>query len=196
MEPSDLVQVPAILASPESRRLTLDYPSWIRIGDSGVIRLTLEAASLANVTPISGAGGNFTVDPTLSSASPHENYNVIAEARLDLEGTEVRPSETVSEPLVPGESVAFRWSVRTTQTGTYRGTAWLFLVFVDRSSGAQTRSAVSAQPVKIQATSLLGLGGRAARVLGGLGAVVAGVLAIPFIPAAVKRYRSRPRTNA
>lgn len=196
LQAADVVLVADTSGAPDSRRLTLEYPTWIRVGDSCVIRLTLDAASLTNFSPSAGAGGSLPGDRSVKITNPHETYNVIAESRLDLEGTEVQPNTAVSEPLLPGESVAFRWSVRTTEAGTYRGTAWLVLVFVDKASGAQSRMAVSAQPVTIQATSLLGLGGGAARVLGGLGTVAAALLGIPVVPAVRKRLRSRPRTDA
>src|SRR5258708_9493710 len=45
-------------AMPESRRLTLEYPPNIRVGDSDVIRLTLEVDTLGNVTPTAEVGRN------------------------------------------------------------------------------------------------------------------------------------------
>ncbi len=45
-------------AIPESRRLTLEYPPHIRVGDSDVIRLTLEVDALGNVTPTAEVQGN------------------------------------------------------------------------------------------------------------------------------------------
>ncbi|MGA7605567.1 MAG: hypothetical protein WCA79_06555, partial [Anaerolineales bacterium] len=44
-------------AIPESRRLTLEYPPSIRVGDSDVIRLTLELDTLGNVTPTAEVRG-------------------------------------------------------------------------------------------------------------------------------------------
>ncbi len=196
MMPPGLLPAARTSATSEPRQLALQYPSWIRVGDSSVIRLTLDAASVASVTPLAAAGGNLSADPSVASANAYEAYDVIAEARLDLEGMEVRPSAAVREPLLPGDTAEYRWSVRTTEEGMYRGTAWLILVFVDKANGQQRRVAVSAQPVQIRATSLLGLGGGAARVLGGLGTMAAAVLSIPFAVAGLKRFRSRPRTEA
>lgn len=201
LTPSEITPPGLMLAAPtsatsEPRKLTLQYPSWIRVGDSYVMRLTLDAASLTNAAPTAGVGGNSTIGPSVQLANADETHAVIAEARLELEGAEVLPATAVSEPLLPGESVAFRWSVRTPETGSYRGTAWLVLVFVDKASGVHQRVAISAQPVQIPATSLLGLGGAAARVLGGLGAILAGLLGTPFVPAILKRFQSPPRANS
>ena len=66
---------------------------------------------------------------------------------------EVRPADLVSEPLSPGSSVTFYWSIRPPDAGVYHGTIWLHLRFVDKSSGEESRKAVSAQIVEIEAVN-------------------------------------------
>jgi hypothetical protein len=168
-------------AIPESRRLTLEYPPKIRTGDSDVIRLTLEVDTLGNLTPTAEVQGNRVTGGIVQIPNLYDTHNVIAEARLDLAGPEVRPTDIISEPLLPGESVTFFWSVRPVSSGTFRGTAWLFLRFVDKVSKVETRKAISAQPVQIEATNLLGLGGGIARTAGGLGSIVGAVMGFPFV---------------
>ena len=175
--PEPVAPPPAIL---ESRRLTLEYPPKIRTGDSDVIRLTLEVDNLGNITPTAEIQGNSVAGQIVQIPNLYETHNVIAEARLDLAGPEVRPSEAVSEPLVEGQSVTFYWSVRPVSAGTFRGTAWLFLNFIDKASGVESRKAISAQPVEIEATSFLGLDGNVARTAGGIGSAVGAVLGFPF----------------
>ncbi len=196
LQPSAPVPVappPAIL---ESRRLTLEYPPKIRTGDSDVVRLTLEIDTLGNLTPTAEVQGNLVTGQNVQIPNLYETHNVIAEARLDLAGTEVRPNEAISEPLLPGESVTFYWSVHPVQGGVYRGTAWLFLRFVDKASGAESRKAVAAQPVQIEATNFLGLSGNAARAAGGVGSVVGGVLGIPFVDEVLKWLWGRLKRRA
>jgi hypothetical protein len=176
-EPAPAAPPPAIL---ESRRLTLEYPPKIRTGDSDVIRLTLEVDNLGNITPTAEIQGNTVKGEVVQIPNLYETHNVIAEARLDLAGPEVRPSEAVSEPLLEGQSVTFYWSVRPVSSGTFRGTAWLFLNFKDKVSGVESRKAISAQPVQIEATSFLGLDGNIARTAGGVGSAVGAVLGFPF----------------
>jgi len=168
---------PAIL---ESRRLTLEYPPKIRIGDSDTIRLTLEVDTLGNVTPTAEVQGNLVTGTTVQIPNLFDTHNVIAEARLDLAGPEVRPNDVVSEPLTAGQSVTFFWSVRPTEAGTYRGTVWFYLRFVDKVSGQESRKTVSAQPVQIEATNFFGLSGTAARTVGGVGSVLGAILGFPF----------------
>ena len=98
-------------AIPESRRLTLEYPSKIRTGDSDVIRLTLEVDTLGNITPTAEIQGNLVAGQTVQIPNLYDTHNVIAEARLDLAGRRRPASEAISEPLLPGQSVTFYWSV-------------------------------------------------------------------------------------
>jgi hypothetical protein len=180
-------------AIPESRRLTLEYPPQIRTGDSDVIRLTLEVDTLGNLTPTAMVQGNLITGQIVKIPNLYDTHNVIAEAQLDLAGLEVRPSEAISEPLVQGQSVTFYWSVLPANSGTFRGTAWLFLRFVDKVSGAESRIPISAQPVQIEATNFLGLTGSVARTVGGFGSVVGAVLGFPFASDIIKWLIDRLR---
>ncbi len=175
---------PLVIAPPaailESRRLTLEYPPKIRVGDSDVIRLTLEIDTLGNITPTAEVQGNTVTGQVVQIPNLYDTHNVIAEARLDMAGPQIRPSELISEPLTPGQSATFYWSIRPTEAGTFRGTAWFYLRFVDKVSGAESRKTVSAQPVQIEATSFFGLGGNVARTVGGMGSVIGAILGFPF----------------
>ena len=183
-------------AIPESRRVSLEYPPSMRAGDSDVIRLTLEVDTLGNLTPTAEIQGNVISGQTVEIPNLYDSHNVIAEARLDLAGVEVRPAEVTSEPLLPGQSATFYWSVRPVSAGTYRGTAWLFLRFIDKTTKEESRTVVSAQTVQISATNLFGITGNAARTAGGLGSVVGAVLGLPFIDDVFKWLWNRIRARA
>jgi hypothetical protein len=165
----------------EARRLTLEFPPQIRLGESDIIRLTLEVDTLGNLTPTAEFEGNVVTGETVEIPNLYETHNVIAEARLDLAGMDVRPVDLISEPLSPGQSVTFFWSIRPQEVGVYRGTAWLHLRFVDKSNGDESRKAVSAQLVEIEAVTLLGLPLVLARGIGIIGSFVGGILGFPFL---------------
>jgi len=181
---------PAIL---ESRRLTLEYPPKIRMGDSDVIRLTLEIDTLGNLTPTAEVQGNTVAGQVVQIPNLYDTHTVIAEARLDMAGPQIRPTDLISEPLMPGQSATFYWSIRPTEAGIFRGTAWFYLRFVDKVSGAESRKTVSAQPVQIEATSFFGLNGNVARTAGGVGSALGAILGIPFIDDVVKWLVQRIR---
>jgi hypothetical protein len=191
--PSAPSPIPAI---PESRRLTLEYPARIKAGDSDIIRLTLEVDTLGNVTPTAVTAGNEVTGQTVQIPNVYDTHNVIAEARLDLAGVETRPGDLISEPLLPGESVNFFWSVRPEAAGTYRGTVWLFLRFVDKTTKEESRKPLAAQTIEISSGDLLGLSGNLARLTGGVGSVVGALLGFPFIDDVLKWLWKRLRMAA
>jgi hypothetical protein len=173
-------------AMPERRRLTLEFPPEIRAGDSDVVRLTLEVDDLGNITPTAEVGGNVVTGQTIEIPNLYETHRVIAEARFDIAGMEVSPADLVSQPLTQGTWATFFWSVRPQGVGDYRGTIWLSLRFVDKSSGEESQKTVSAQIVDIQAVNFLGLSGAFARTTGVVGSVVGTILGLPFLEDIVK----------
>ena len=158
----------------------------MRAGDSDLVRLTLEVDDLGNVTPTAQIGGNVITGKVVEIPNLYESHHVIAETRFDIAGMEVRPAELVSEPLSPGNSVTFYWSIRPPEAGDYRGTIWLYLRFVDKSNGEESRKTVSAQLVEIKAVNFLGLSGTFARTTGIVGSVVGTVIGFPFLEDIVK----------
>jgi hypothetical protein len=177
--------IPAITippAIPEARRLTLEYPPKIRLGDTDIIRLTLEVDNLGNITPTAQIEGNVISGETITIPNLYETHNVTAQARLDLAGMQVQPSESIYEPLEPGQSITFYWSVRPMEAGRYRGIVWLTLLFVNKADSADVnQKTVSAQQVQIEATTFFGLKAGAARLAGGVGSLVGGILGFPFV---------------
>ncbi len=190
-------QAPVVApAIPESRRLTLEYPSHIRMGDSDVVRLTLEVDMRGNITPTAQFAGNTVTGTTVQVPNLYETHSVIAEARLDLAGMEIRPGDVISEPLLPGQSVTFYWSVRPEGQGTYRGTAWLFLRFIDKATKEESRIPLSAQTVEISTADLFGMSGGLARTAGSVGSAIGAVLGFPFVSDVLKWLWRRARRSA
>jgi hypothetical protein len=180
---SNLASQPAL---PERRRLTLEFPPEIRAGDSDLVRLTLEVDDLGNVTPTAQVEGNVITGDIVQIPNLYDSHHVIAEARFDLAGMEIRPAELVSEPLSPGNSVTYLWSVHAPNAGVYRGTIWLYLRFVEKQTGEESRKTISAQIVEIEAVNLLGLSGEFARTSGVIGSVVGTIIGFPFFEDLVK----------
>ena len=183
--------LPAQPALPERRRLTIEFPPRIRAGDSDLVRLTLEVDELGNLTPTAQLDGNVVTGKVVEIPNLYESHHVIAEARLDLAGMEVRPAELVSEALTPGNSVTFYWSVRPPDVGVYRGTIWLYLRFVDKQSGEESRNTLSAQIVEIESANLLGLSGEFARLTGLIGSMVGTIIGFPFFEDVLKLFLRR-----
>jgi hypothetical protein len=190
---------PVVTQSPaiqEARRITLEWPPTIRVGDSDVIRLTIEVDAQGNLTPTAQIEGHETRGETVLIPNLYDTHNVMAEARLDMAGMQVTPEGEVGEPLLPGQSVTFYWSVRPQEVGAYRGTVWVHLRFIPRAGGEELRSPLTAQLVEVQAVNLLGLGGNTARWLGGLGTLAGSFFSLEnLLPWVVGLLRKKKRSG-
>ena len=192
-QPTQIAAAPAIL---ETRRLTLEFPPKMRAGVEGdIVRLTLEVDELGNITPTAQIEGNIVVGKTVEIPDLYETHNVTAEARFDIAGMEVQPPEAIMEPLKRGQSATFYWSIRPQDPGKYRGTVWLHLNFTDKSTGEESRIAVSAQIVEIDAVDFFGLSVNVARTSGVVGSIVGGVVGFPFIEDIIKFIFKRRRKS-
>lgn len=188
------VAVTAQPALPERRFLTLEFPPKIKVGDSDIIRLTLEVDDQGNIFPTAEIEGNVVTGEVVEIPNLYASHHVIAEARFDIAGLEVRPTEVISEPISQGQTAVFYWSVRPQDMGVFRGTIWLYLRFVDKSSGEESQKTVSAQTVEIEATNFLGLSANLARSTGVVGSILGTILGLPFFEDIVKLLlRNRPK---
>jgi len=178
----------------EYRRLTFEYAPSIRVGDSTRVRMTLEVDEMGNITPTAEIKGNVVVGKPVSIPNLYDTHIVMAEAQLNMAGVVIDPADTISEPLHPGTSVTFYWTVRPPEAGKYEGTAWLHLHFIPISSfnGEQeSRLPISAQFITLEVRSLLGLSGGAARGLGAAGSVLGAVIGFPFFDDIVRWFWRR-----
>jgi hypothetical protein len=181
-------------AIPERRRLTLEFPARIRAGDSDVVRVTLEVDDLGNITPTAQFEGNVVTGEVVEIPDLYDSHNVIAEAKFDIAGVQVSPPELISQTLSRGQAVNFYWSIRPTEAGTYRGTVWFYLRFVDKVSGEESQKTVSAQIVEVEAVNFLGLPANLVRTAGGIGSIVGAIVGFPFFEDIVKFvFRRRTR---
>ena len=155
----EMVTVPLVLPAgmpslPEARTITLTFSPRMRAGDSQIVEL------------------NVTSEGDSTDGGVYDAYNVIAEARLDLSLADVRPADTVSAALVEGGGATFYWEVNPREEGALRGTVWVYLRFVPKAGGEETRQPVSAQLVEVRSQSMLGRSGTEARGIGVVGTVL------------------------
>ncbi len=193
--PTQAVDAPRQPAIPEKRVLSLEYPAAIRAGDADRVTLTLAVDEQGNLTPTAQVGGNIIKGDIIEIPNVYATHNLMAEARLDMAGMQVQPAETVSETMLPGQKVVFFWSIRPQEVGSYKGTVWFYLRFIPKDGSPDSRQALSAQLIEIDAVTLFGLKAGPARWLGMLGTVVGAVLGFPFIEDAIKwmilRFKKR-----
>lgn len=183
-------------AIPERRLLTVEYPGKIRAGDSDRVRLTLEIDEQGNITPTAVVDGNVVNGEVIEIPNLYETHHVIVEAKFDIAGVEVAPSGLSSQSLEQGQTVTFTWSIRPMDVGVYRGTIWLYLRFVDKVSGEESRKTVSAQDVDIEAVNLFGLSADLARMFGVGGSIIGTIVGFPFFEDIVKYIFNRRKRRS
>lgn len=200
-EPPSVLPLPtqmpatAVPIIPERRRLTLEYPRYMRAGDSDVVRLTLEVDDLGNIVPTAEIEGNVVTGEVVEIPNLYETHHVIAEAKFDIGGVLVTPSEAISQTLSQGQSVTYYWSVYAQDVGNYRGTVWFYLRFVDKVSGEESQKTVSAQLVEIEAVNLFGLPASLVRTFGGVGSVIGSIVGFPFFEDIVRFIFGRRKSR-
>jgi hypothetical protein len=179
-------------AVPEERLLKLAWPATLRQGEeSRFVLLTLGVAENGEVTPTLSAAGEGGVEEPLSIPNIYDTHNVMAEARLDIAGLAVAPDALVSVSLRPGETVEFRWNLRAAETGTYRGTVWLYLRYLPLDGGPESRDALKAIDIDIRVVNFLGIGGPAARMMGLLGVIACGLFGFSDLVSGIRWLRKR-----
>lgn len=192
-EPLPPLGVPSAPAVPEQRLLSLDYPAFVRMGDAERVYLTLQVDSHGNLTPTARVGGNIVQGEAIEIPNIYETHHLWAEARLDLAGMVVQPAELVSETMFPGQTISFFWSIQPQTAGKYKGTVWLYLRFIPKEGGAESRRALSAQLIEIEAVTFYGLKADTARWLGLAGTTLSAVVGFPFLKDIVQWLLSRQK---
>lgn len=134
----------------EMRVLTVDYPQNISVGASDIVELVFDLEKKGDSLSDRVINGPET-------QSIFETHHVMAEARLDMAGVDVRPGETISQTLLPGQRVIFYWSILPLTSGRFGGNVWFYLRFIPKDGSEESRIAISVQQIEIKASSYLGL---------------------------------------
>jgi len=135
----------------------------MRTGDTQQASLSLW---LEGIEGLQAKGTQAFARPAMD---PTPQFNILAEARLDLPHLKVFPLGEVTEPVGYGESTRFYWRIRSEKSGSASGILWLHLRLVPVAGGAERRYLVTAQQINLCSVGLFGLTGSAARLLGGIG---------------------------
>jgi len=181
-------------AVPEMRTVTLEYPFNMRQGDADVIILSLDVDQ-NGATATAQFGDHTTTGTTVEIPNVYDTYSVQAEARLDLLGTEIAPSDTIVLSLQAGQKATFIWTVKPKDVGNYRGAVWLSLNFTPLSGGDTISQQLYTQAFEIDVLNLLGIGGQPARIMGAAGALVGTMFTIEKIPIRISGSRRNRRSK-
>ncbi len=176
----------------EPRRISIDWPEKIRLGDDETISLLLEVDEIGRITPAAGRTGQQVAETSIEAADLFDTHNLIAEARLDMAGVNVLPKGLIQEPLGRGQTLHFYWNIQPQQTGSVRGTLWLFINAIPKTEeGTADRMPLLAKELEIETISVLGLATNWARRIGLMGIGFSLILGFPYFKALWAGMRRR-----
>ncbi len=124
----------------------------------------------------------------------YEDYNLMAEGRFEVTGLRVEPANPRRESLPAGQTVRFEWLVNAEKEGSFTGDLWLSLRFLPLDGSPASQVPVFVRQVNIRASSLLGLGGPQARLVGGIGIVAGWGLSLDVMIEVMKRWVKKKDT--
>ena len=164
------------------RDLLLTWPVRLRVGDTGLIRLSLEGNNKSR--EVAENQPNLLSGTTMTGSHSNQTRtgNVLAEGRLELSGMLSIPSGEVFEPLGAGERAVFFWKARPDHAGKFDGFIWLHLNSIipggsqEGVPAVQNRSLLSAQRIEMEVDDLFGLDGSTARLLGVVGIAIGSIM--------------------
>jgi hypothetical protein len=148
---------PAILGS---RLVSVEWPSVMRIADRYWMELDFSQPD---------DGLTQTAQP-VGFSDAYEDYNLMAEARFEVAGIRVEPSNPTRQSMPRGQPLKFKWQLTANQPGTYDGTLWFSLRFLPLDGKAPSQEPVYVQKVRLTTTSLVGMTAPEVRKVGGVGA--------------------------
>ena len=169
----------------ETRRVRLEWPEFMRIGDKYTITLDFEQPQEINTSQPAPTG----------FSNVYDCCNVMAEARFDVAGIIVDPANPTRESMPPGQPVRFKWKITAEQAGLYRGTIWLSLRFLPLDGSTPIQGPIYVNDIRFDASSFLGLSGGMARIVGWVG-VILGIFLISDVWIDLARRRNKRGTIA
>lgn len=164
------------------RNLILTWPTRLRVGDRGLIQLSIEEAGASRVAHGEESGLQSNLQVLDENSIRSKASNILAEGRLEISGMIAVPAGEVYETIGEDGRAVFFWRARPGRAGIFDGFVWLHLnsVVPGESQGAesnmQSRVLLSAQRIQMVADDLFGLDGATARLLGTGGVVIACLL--------------------
>jgi hypothetical protein len=182
----------------EERSAELEWPGSMRVGDGEVIRLSL----------VSRLGGAYVVTPeieghqvettTVPLPVARPGYEGYLSASLTAAGLEVVAAGPTEQPLQPGGSNTWHWTISAAAPGTYRPVVNVTARWEPRLGSSASRrleEVVWSRVLTVEARPFLGLSGPHVDVLGLGGSVLGTVAGIPFLEKALivlwKRLKRR-----
>ncbi|NJD60123.1 MAG: hypothetical protein C3F13_14435 [Anaerolineales bacterium] len=162
------------------RKIMLEWPSAMRIGDQEEIKLRF-------LPDTENAGQGVPVN----FRDAYLKYNIMAEGRYEVAGMQVSPANPTRESMPAGEPIKFTWKITSTEMGAFDGKVWLSLRYLPLDGSAPIKVPIYAREITIRTSGLFGLGKSAAFLLAGLGIVAGAALVYDDIIGGFSSYMKK-----
>ena len=159
----------------EPRYVELEWPPSMRLGDSNIVRISLEPVSDGYVTTVQ-IDGNKVETRTITITRP-AGYTVAAVARLDGVGFDIDPRGEWQKDLPAREPVSWQWTLRPRERGKHSISASVALVWTAAAGSglpARDRAQIYSRAREVTVSDTLGLETSAATAAGLAGLVLGG----------------------
>jgi hypothetical protein len=185
-------QVPVETSAPvvEARRVEVEWPSRMRLGDSDTIRLSLVPSS--GGYKIEAEFPEHTLQVQDLNVARPEGYELFAVAALNGVGIDISPAGDQPSYLPVDQGISWHWSVRPNEPGQQRLTISLKLRWEPQPTGAGTvrEASVYSKSLDVTVSSFFGLT-RAQAMGGGLAGLFVGMtLTVASLSGVLIRQRS------
>jgi outer membrane biosynthesis protein TonB len=167
----------------EERRVEVEWPAAMRVGDNDVLRLSLIPAPDGTYVPTPEIGGHEVDATPIPVTVARPGYTGYARATLSASGLNAELASPEEQPLAPGQPNTWRWTVSPDEAGTYRVVLSLSVRWVpEEGSGSPGpfEDALWERILTVEARSTFGLSGIQADIVGAGGSVLGLVTGIPF----------------
>jgi hypothetical protein len=187
--PAPALPTPGPTAIVEERTVELEWPDSMRVGDGEVIRLSLVPWSQGAYVVTPEIAGHQVESTTVPLPVTRPGYHGYLSASLTAAGLEVVAAGPTEQPLQPGGSNTWHWTISAAQPGTYRPVVNVTARWEPRpgsSASGRLEEVVWSRVVTVEARAFLGLSGAQVDVLGLGGSVLGTVAGLPFLDKALR----------
>jgi hypothetical protein len=169
----------------DTRIVEVEYPKLIRLGNSDVIKLSLQpytttlSTTTVQVTVIQP--NRATETKTYKIPDLYAEYDIVAHPRLIMPSqvTVLPASELEAQQIIPGEELNWSWVIQPDQPGIQSGVIYLTIEYNPVQTGSQpvAPKQLELSPITITIVTVFGLTAEQTKYLG-LGGSILGISSI------------------
>ncbi len=177
----------------EERKIEIEWPPDMRLGDSDIVRLSLIPTQNGYNPQVEFEEHNLEVK---STEIPYRaGFEAFAIARMDAVGLQFSPKGDQEQRIIEAQILNWRWSISPQNSGTHRLSLQLRIRWVPIGDGRTEEVNIWDSGIEVNVSAPLGIGAPQARTLGAVGILVGGAMALPLAEFAARRRLERTRAS-